>query len=192
MTLDEVLADCCARIFTRAEMDDFCSRAVSEGRAQDMLLGLLKAATDAARQNLTNAPTLTHAHVAQQHGRSEAIQRKVQDRTAVSQRARTSGVSFIFSDHAIARYAERHLEGTAPDEAIRLLNAEAVTATPIRARTASGEQQWLGVSGVIFVMRRDHAGAWPICVTVLPREEDKPHGRQKVEGKPPNRCRRYW
>ena len=65
------------------------------------------------------------------------------------------------------------MKGQSYEEVQTYLNAEALSATPVRQRTLSGEQKWVGPSGVIFVMRRDGNRALPVCVTVLPREDEE-------------------
>ena len=61
--------------------------------------------------------------------------------------------------------------------ATQKLTADAMTAAPIRARTLSGDEQWVSASGARYVLKRDKRD--PVCVTVLgPNQGDRAQFRK--------------
>jgi len=183
MTIDDILAIAHTRVLTSEEQRRLAHLASLDGKQQHVILSLMRAGTAASRANLL-ASALAGQHAPKRHSRSAAIQEKRNHRAGSVSDGRVTGLAFTLTHHAVERYAERHTDGQTTESTMEYLTREAVTATPMRARTQSGEQQWVSQSGVVFVLKRDGYGALPVCVTILPRDEDKVPGHHAREGKP--------
>jgi hypothetical protein len=183
MTLDELVKEACLRDLTQDEVDLLCALAAKEGRTQEACLSILTAQTAAGRNNLKLAKDL---RVSPRYTKTrEEVRRQKEERgLAIVKLLCHYRLPFVVTNHAFERYAERHLRSEPLERAIAYLTEEAKTATPIREKTLTGDEQWVSTSGVIFVMRRDGGKSRPVCVTVLPREEDKTVGHKVRVGKP--------
>lgn len=167
--LDKLLAEACTRTLSSEEAEQLCRLAFLDSKVEGVLVKLLLAKTAAGRANVVAVRIL----MARSTPRRSVLPPRRQQRSVLEVKSRSERLPFVVTDHAFERFAERCMKGQPYEQIQAYLNAEAMSATPVRQRTLSGEQQWVSQSGVIFVMRRDGNGALPVCVTVLPREEEE-------------------
>lgn len=182
--LEALLSEACSRQLSEEEVSRMCLMAEAAGRSQSVLIRLITSGTSAGRLNLSAAGALTSRHSPKRHDRKEIRQVKADEVAARVTKDKSSNLPFGVSNHAFERYVQRHSPNEPVEVAVTWLILEAASASPIRDRTMSGDEQWVGQTGVVFVVRRDGNGSLPVCVTVIPKEEDKPAGRRPREGKP--------
>ena len=166
--LDRLVAEACARALSETELETLCRLAQQAGRSETIVVQLLSAGTVAGRINLRGARALTAPHASRPPTPKSIRRDKAAEKATRIKAARATGLPFSITEHAFERFVERHCPHELPDLAMAHLVAEAASATPLRDRTITGQEQWIGPSGVLFVMKRDGAHAPPVCVTVLP------------------------
>ena len=185
MTLDELVVEACNRLLSEGELQTLCKQAEQANQRESVLVRLLRARTSAGRTNLASAKALTTGYRTVSHPASMRSDRSA----AQEDRRRHNGVlgarlPFALTHHASEQYISRHLPGESMEKAQAFLDREASEAAPLRDKTFSGDSQWIGPSGVIFVVRRDADAVLPVCVTILPRPsgglaEDQPVRRRR-------------
>jgi hypothetical protein len=166
--LDKLVAEACTRTLSSEEAEQLYRLAYLDSKMESVLVKLLLAKTAAGRANLVAVRAL----MARSKSRRAVLPPRKQQRSVLEVKSHSERLPFVVTDHAFERFAERCMKGQSYEEVQVYLNAEALSATPVRQRTLSGEQKWVSQSGVVFVMRRDGNGALPVCVTVLPREDE--------------------
>ena len=162
--LDELVERACSQVLSEGDLRQLCLHAQREGLSETVLLRLMRAGTAASRTNLMAAKSLTSSHLAQRHDVGRIKKEGMESSNGRMHHSLALNLPFLVTDHAFERFLERHpLDG-----GMDFLLAEARSSAPIRNKTMSGDSQWVGQSGIVFVTRRDQGKPLPVCVTVLP------------------------
>lgn len=159
--LDELLSQAAVRRLSEAELDALARLASADGSVGQAIGRLINAGPTGAL-NLRHASLLRRMHAERvPSGLPSAPPRRG------SMIETRSGPYISFSTHAVEQYMVRVRPDLTFDQAASELASEAEGASRMRARTASGEEQWLCRSGAVLVVKRDGPGAPGACVTVL-------------------------
>jgi hypothetical protein len=163
-----MLTEAVARRLDETELDHLADLARDSGDV-GVVIGRLMTGGPTATTNLRFATKLRryHAAGASRQGTAEdfaAVKAADREIHATS----TSGLWVTFSPHAVERFVERMgLGHVGIDEASAMLREEASRSTVLRARTITGEEQWLCPNGAVLVIRRDGSGRPGFCTTIL-------------------------
>lgn len=164
MKLDDLISEAGRRNLSGPELDELARLAAAHGAVRETV-GRLMTAGPPGAFNLRMARRLRELH----SERTSFL--PVASRQGPSGIAFTSsGPSISFSTHAVEQYVTRVRPDLTFDDAAVALTEDAASATRMRAKTVSGEEQWTCPSGAVLVVRRDGPGKPAACVTVLSSE----------------------
>lgn len=171
MTLDELLDAACGRLLTPEEQARLAEEATAEGAVQ-RAIGRLMSGGPTALLNLRQASALRQAQHTDRRTPEDFLAIKERDRITLNglSGSTTMGFKVTFSHHAIERYIERCLSDGVVipvEDASEKLSEEARHAKQLKAKTATGEEQWQCPSGAVLIIRRDGSGKPAFCTTVL-------------------------
>ena len=170
-SLDGIVREACSRELSADELLRLQTMAIRAGRGSEVLLTLLKAGTAASRLNIAGARDLRTIRPKRP---APGVVGLLPGGPGVV--VRLPGVRFVLTGHACEQFAARFPSPPGEDERAKL-TADAMTAAPIRARTLSGDEQWVSASGARYVLKRDKRD--PVCVTVLgPNQGDRAQFRK--------------
>lgn len=157
--MEDLLKVAQERELTAKEVKALSMWASNANRATEIVLGLLRANTVAARANVLHLRSL-----------ATRFKPKEQPRSSTDGTTTPPVGPFGLSHHAVERYIERYGQpGEDPALTQARLYEEMRNASPIRERTHRGTRQWVSPSGVVFVVKYDPGGRTPTCVTILPK-----------------------
>lgn len=157
--LDDLVDKACSQLLSEGDLEELSQEARSQHQTEAVLRRLLLAGTAASRHNLLATQSLGHAAKRVDHNLLKQWRKKARQKRV--RQIRTSNQPFSLTYHAIQRFFERHPQFQDLD-----LEVEARASVPMKGKTLSGDKQWAGPSGVVFVVRRDRDMSL-VCVTIL-------------------------
>lgn len=164
VTLEDLLSEAGRRSLSGDELEELARLASESGSVPDAV-GRLMSSGPRGALNLRMASKLRELH----SERTSSLPLASRQRRGAVVETR-SGPPISFSTHAVEQYMLRVRPDLTFDEAAVALASEAESASKMRARTASGQEQWACRSGAILVIKRDGPGLPAACVTVLTQD----------------------
>lgn len=171
MSLDQLLAEARQRALTADEQAKLAEHAANGGPAAvSAAIGQLLQGGRFGALNLRHAHALRALQATRNPTAEDFREIKSADRASVSTVGTQTGFRVTFSNHAVERYVERCANDgvrVTAEDVVAQLTAEAEHATPLKAKTINGDEQWKCPSGAILVVRRDGSGLPAVCTTIL-------------------------
>ena len=167
--LDSILDAARLNPLSPPQLEELVAEAKRLGKVQQVVNTLVLAGPVGA----ANLRACTGLLVAHAHERASAPRRKSSNYMAVAPVEQYYHLTdMTVTSHAVERYIQHHGAGRSKDDILLELTTESANASPVRERSVNGDEVRISPNGTRFIVRRDHDQHRPVCVTILPTDDN--------------------